>query len=117
MFTTSTRSMARWIVALPLLMVGSLMFWGTAISLGGLSLMRAMTLSAQSEVMVGPAAELPDGYEGPSANGTIMVHLQESAEPQDLTGLTDVQDNTGAGGDVAPDEQSVLVPGPGSTSY
>jgi hypothetical protein len=117
MFTNPTRSMARWIVALPLLMVGSLMFWGMAISMGGLSLMRAMTLASPPEVL-GPAAPIPDSYDGPSSGGTIMIHLQESAEPQDLQDLKDpAGDNTGAGGVVAPDEQAVLVSGPGSTSY
>ncbi len=122
MFTTSTRSMARWMIALPLLMVGSLMFWGMAISMGGLSLMRAMTIASPAEVLVGPSAEAPDLYDGPS--GTIMVHLEESAEPQDVQELKDVSgpagNNTGAGGFVAPDEQAVFVSGvsgPGSTSY
>jgi hypothetical protein len=118
MFTNSTRSMARWIVALPLLMVGSLMFWGMAISMGGLSLMRAITLASPPEMLVGPAAAMPDSYDGASAGGTIMIHLQESAEPQDLQDSRDsAGDNTGAGGVVAPDEQAVVVSGPGATSY
>jgi hypothetical protein len=118
-------------VALPLLMVGSLMFWGMAISLGGLSLMRAMTLASPPEGFVESTAEVPDLYDGPS--GTIMVHLEESAEPQDLRDVQDGHDgqdakqdvkdsqpaarNTGGGGVIAPDDQAVVVSGPGATSY
>jgi hypothetical protein len=108
--------MARWIVALPLLLVGSLFFWSLALSLGGLSLMRAMSLaSLDADVLqVAPSPDVSDGM-STSTSGPIMVHLQESAEPEDLT--VPAGDNSGTGGYVGPDEQAAFVPGPGETSY
>jgi hypothetical protein len=112
MFTTSTRSMARWIVALPLLLVGSLLFWSLALSLGGLSLMRAMTLASPSgTVELGASSD-----DGTFTSGSILVHLQESAEPEDLG--DPANDNAGAGGQLRPDVgPTVVEPAPGSTSY
>jgi hypothetical protein len=115
MFTSSARSLARWIVALPLVLVGSLLYWSLALGLGGVSLMRFCALSqgGGAEARLDFASPF-DGERRDEATvaGPIMVHLEESAEPED------VNDNAGAGGFVAPDDnRSAAVQGPGSTSY
>jgi hypothetical protein len=134
-FTSSTTRAAtrtlRWIVLLPVLMVGSLLYWSVAIGLGGLSLMTASALSAtnvrvivpqqgvdtgeaMSPLDVGdgmvPAGSIPAGS---IPAGSILVHLEESVEPED------VNDNAGAAGFTVPtdDQQVIIAPGPGSTSY
>jgi hypothetical protein len=112
MFTATTRRITRWILLLPILMVGSLFYWSLAIGLGALSLMAAGSLSTvpmpgPTEVEPSPA-EVGDGF----ATMPITVQLEESAEPED------VNDNSGAGGfSVLTDDQSVAVPGPGPTSF
>ncbi len=119
MFTSSSPPVAktlRWIVLLPVLMVGSLLYWSVAIGLGGFSLMMASALSASTDTTLGvaegaeaggAALDLADG------TSTIMVHLEESVEPED------VNDNAGAAGSaqLTDDQQVTVVPGPGSTSY
>jgi hypothetical protein len=97
MFPSSTRSLARWIVVLPMVMVGSLLYWTLAIGLGARSLMMASVLSyvpqasetagiGGTDVPAPMTAEMVDGMGGP-----IMIHLEESTEPED------VNDNLGAG--------------------
>jgi len=97
MFTSSTRSLARWILLLPVVMVGSLIYWTLAIGLGARSLMMASVLSyvpqaseaagiGGTDVPAPMTAEMVDGMGGP-----IMIHLEESTEPED------VNDNLGAG--------------------
>jgi hypothetical protein len=99
---SSARSTARWVVALPLLLVGSMLFWTMALGSGAISLL-AVTgfaevpqpsddLSAAGEVAPTATEPLPGPILGTQANpaNPIVVHLQESAEPED------VNDNLGA---------------------
>jgi hypothetical protein len=127
MFTSSTTRAAtktlRWIVMLPVLMVGSLLYWSVAIGLGGLSLMTASALSATNVRVMLPqqGADTGDSMsplqvdvgDGMVPAGSIMVRLEESVEPED------VNDNAGAAGFTVPtdDQQVIVTPGPGSTSY
>ena len=108
---SSARSTARWVISLPLLLVGSMMFWTMALGSGAISLLAVAGLSQASqasqpledgaswEAEPDPTAVEPGpGHAlGNSANpaNPILVHLQESAEPED------VNDNLGA---VAPGE-------------
>jgi hypothetical protein len=105
MFTSSTRSLARWVLLLPVVMVGSLLYWSLAIGLGARSLMMASVLSyvpqtseaggiggTEAPAPMSVTADIVDGMGGP-----IMIHLEESTEPED------VNDNLGAG-DPAPAE-------------
>jgi hypothetical protein len=89
------RFVARWMLLTPVLMVGSLLFWSLAITLGATSLHVATNLVPQVAETAGAAgsdetapmsAEMVDGM-----GGTIMIHLEESTEPED------VNDNIGAG--------------------
>jgi hypothetical protein len=120
MFTSGTRTVGntlRWIVLLPVLMVGSLLYWSVAIGLGGLSLMTASALSAATDTTIGiedePAPQALDVMDAPSVGSSIMVHLEESVEPED------VNDNAGAAGftQLSDDQQVIVAPGPVATSY
>jgi hypothetical protein len=123
MFTPSaqTRRTAgttfRWIVLLPVLMVGSLLYWSVAIGLGGMSLMAAsaLSISTDSTLGVAPASETGAPATLDVGDGTmpIVVHLEESVEPED------VNDNAGAAGFAQPadDSQVTVTPGPGATSF
>jgi|HubBroStandDraft_6_1064221.scaffolds.fasta_scaffold342804_1 hypothetical protein len=110
------RSTARWVVSLPLLLAGSLMFWSMALGSGAVSLLAVTGLAGACTVSHGrqlldqngdqtaddpgdpgsdgeiaaTAAEPMPGYLPPPREGSILVHLQESAEPED------VNDNPGA---------------------
>jgi hypothetical protein len=116
----------RWILFLPVVLVGSLLYWSVALGLGGMSLIAASALSTGAALVPGPTGvaepdeasaaeplapnatiEITDGTAAP-----ILVHLEESAEPED------VNDNTGAVS-VAPaaDDATATKTGPGSTSY
>jgi hypothetical protein len=109
----SGRSTARWVVSLPLLLAGSLMFWTMALGSGAVSLLAVSGLAGACTVSHGrllleengdqvaddpeadgeiaaTAAEPMPGYLPPAREGSILVHLQESAEPED------VNDNPGA---------------------
>jgi hypothetical protein len=104
---SSARSTARWVISLPLLLVGSMMFWTMALGSGAISLLAVAGLSQASQapqivdddaaqVEPGPtSAEPAPGHALGSPANPILVHLQESAEPED------VNDNLGA---VAPGE-------------
>ncbi len=99
----SNRSLARWLVSLPVLLVGSMLFWTMALGSGALSLLAVAGLSEGPQVVqmeeVSPTATEPMPGQAVGAAGyperSILVHLQESAEPED------VNDNLGA---VAPGE-------------
>jgi hypothetical protein len=116
MFTSSTQAAGktlRWIVLLPVLMVGSLLYWSVAIGLGGMSLMMAGAISNAQDITFGVS---PDSETGSGATldvgDIITVHLEESEEPED------VNDNAGAAGFTQlTDDQQAAVPGPGPTSY
>ena len=118
MFTPSTRTVGktfRWIVLLPVLMVGSLVYWSVAIGLGGLSLMAASALSISADTTMGVAQDTDTDTNTTLDLGgsSILVHLEESVEPED------VNDNAGAAGftQLTDDQQVTVTPGPGSTSY
>ena len=107
----------RWLVLLPVLMVGSLLYWSVALGLGGMSLMAAsaLSISTDSTLGVGPASETgaPATLEVTDGTTPIVVHLEESVEPED------VNDNAGAAGFAQPadDTQVTVTPGPGATSF
>jgi hypothetical protein len=94
----SNRSLARWLISLPVLLVGSMLFWTVALGSGALSLLAVAGLSEGPQVLqmgeVPPTALEPMPGEAVHAAGyperSILVHLQESAEPED------VNDNLGA---------------------
>jgi hypothetical protein len=119
--TRAATKTLRWILMLPVLMVGSLVYWSVAIGVGGLSLMTASALSASSVRVVlpqpgadtGEARSPVDLGDGTVAAGPIFVHIEDSVEPED------VNDNAGAAGFTIPtdDQQVTVTPGPGSTSY
>src|SRR5882724_1757374 len=88
----------RWLVWLPVVMVASLLYWTVALGLGGMSLMAVSALSGNDGVGAlglstagggdtdtAQASAPRDGYE------PIIVHLEESVEPED------VDDNPGCG--------------------
>jgi hypothetical protein len=89
--------------------MGSLLYWTLAIGLGARSLMMASVLSyvpqaseaagmGGTDVPAPMTAEMVDGMGGP-----IMIHLEESTEPED------VNDNLGAG-DTAESASADTVP-------
>jgi len=99
---SSSRSTARWVISLPLLLVGSMMFWTMALGSGAISLLAVSGLAGGpqpfdelartgevGEVAATAAEPMPGQALGSRAN-PIVVHLQESAEPED------VNDNLGA---------------------
>lgn len=109
---SSVGSWARWVVCLPLLLVGSMLFWSMALGSGAISLLAVTGFaevpqpaddpgtSASGEVAPTAAEPMPGQGAGMSGSparpgNSILVHLQESAEPED------VNDNLGA---VAPSE-------------
>jgi hypothetical protein len=88
---------AAWVAWLPLLFVGAMLFWTIALGLGGLSLMTVTALSVddgmQVEVVIPPptATEpMPGTISNVTTSDGIVVRLQESPEPEDVT------DNAGA---------------------
>jgi hypothetical protein len=110
--TRAARTTFRWIVLLPVLMMGSLLYWSVAIALGGVSLMMASHLSVVAPSQLSPfeSRETLDVNDGTTS---ITVHLEESVEPED------VNDNAGAAGFTQPSDDSVVTvtPGPGTTSF
>jgi hypothetical protein len=96
--STETPHPTRWVAWMPLLFVAAFLYWSVALGLGGLSLLAASAISG----------DLQDGPEGPDlapsimepapghATEPIVIHLEESAEPED------VNDNAGA---VMPNDQ------------
>jgi hypothetical protein len=100
---SSCRSAARWVVCLPLLLVGSMLFWTMALGSGALSLLAVVGLSEVNQDLA-PAEMAPTATEPMPGHATgdslvpIIVHLQESAEPED------VNDNLGAVGPIDTDD-------------
>ena len=117
----------RWILLLPVIMVGSLLYWSVAIGLGGMSLIAASALSTGATVLVQRPPEATETGEAPSETTTtievtdgtasasgspIVVHLEESADPED------VNDAPGTVSAMpAADEYTAAKAGPGATSY
>jgi hypothetical protein len=101
---------------LPVLMVGSMFYWSLAIGLGGLSLMAASSMQVvpgpADSVELVPSMDVADTIDS-IRPGSITIHLEESAEPED------VNDNSGAAGFPVTndDDQAMAIPGPGVTSF
>ena len=100
---------ATWVAWLPLLFVGAMLFWTIALGLGGLSLVTVTALSAgddspQIYVPMPPTATepMPGNTASTGMSDTILVRLQESPEPED------VSDNTAA----IPPSLDVIEAGP-----
>jgi hypothetical protein len=90
---------ARWVALLPLVLVGSMMFWGVALGLGAASLLTVTGLTTDddaSTLEIAPAAMEPSPTEATAVEPVsghadpITVHIEPSAEPED------VNDNAGA---------------------
>ena len=96
MFDRTERHSTRWIAWMPLLFVAAFLYWSVALGLGGLSLMAAsaITSGAESPADFAPSVVEPaPGHalaEPDTSTFPIVVHLEESAEPED------VNDNVGA---------------------
>jgi hypothetical protein len=108
---SSVQSLARWVLWLPVLMVGSLLYWTVALGLGGLSLIAASALS-----VVPPTSqvefETTTGITAGDVMQSIPVQLEESVEPEDVDG------NTGSGfSPASEDNKTVAPPGPGITAF
>ena len=82
----------RQLAVLPLVFAGAMLFWTMALSLGAFSLigLGALTSGEVQVEYVGPGATGVEPMPGSSEG--ISVHIQESAEPED------VNDNAGAAG-------------------
>jgi hypothetical protein len=112
MYDRSERtSSARWVAWMPLLFVAAFLYWSVALGLGGLSLMAANAISG--DLVPGPASELSPTAMEPAPghmaepDNPIVVHLEESAEPED------VNDNVGAAAPADPsdDDGTGRLPG------
>jgi hypothetical protein len=91
------------LVWIPVVLIAALLYWTVALGLGGLSLIAVSRLSGEevddvepASVEVEPAAPRPEPTSAEPAPGSdsdepIIVHLQESIDPQD------VNDNAGSG--------------------
>ena len=85
---------ACWAAWLPLVFVGSMMFWTVAVVLGGWSLM--VVSGGALEEAAGPAPTVTEPMPGVEAQGgggmtdRIAVQVEESQEPED------VNDNAGS---------------------
>ena len=102
---------ARWVALLPLVLIGSMMFWSVALGLGGLSLLAVSGLTtgdeASDQAAEDPATDPSDVRDvAPSTSDVatveaapieataiepvsghaepITVHIQPSAEPEDV---------------------------------
>jgi len=83
----------RWVAWMPLLFVAAFLYWSVALGLGGLSLMAASAISGDLEYgSEGPelAPSVMEPAPGHASIEPIVIHLEESAEPED------VNDNAGA---------------------
>ena len=127
----SPRSLGRWVVWMPALLVGALFYWTVALGLGGLSLLAVSALSGtdgDGDAPEGAAVEPGEDPAQDPVGDAIVVHLQESAEAlpgeaksadvdavdrDEDEGTEDVDDNPGA---IAPSsvEATAVEPAPGS---
>jgi hypothetical protein len=90
-------------------MVASLMYWTVALGLGGLSLMAASALSQGQDLGFGPSDQaVANRYD--QSYDPILVHLEESVEPED------VNDDVGCGYATERD-QGDAASGPGQTAF
>jgi hypothetical protein len=93
-------------------MVASLMYWTVALGLGGLSLMAASALSQGQDLGMGMGMGMPAYDQGVTnrydqSYDPIVVHLEESIEPED------VNDDVGCGYT----DQGDAASGPGQTAF
>jgi hypothetical protein len=106
---------ARQLVWIPVLMVAALLFWTVALGLGGRSLMAVTVLRGGQDAVpsIGPRTNDEDALRPAMDDAdSIQIHLQESAEPED------VNDNVGSGVPAVGDDPSaVSPPGPGATAF
>jgi hypothetical protein len=104
-------SSTRWIAWMPLLFVAAFLYWSVALGLGGLSLMAASTISSGGvESAPDFSASAVEPVSGHALTEPIVVHLEESAEPED------VNDNAGSAGpgdtvDPSADDGTGRLPG------
>jgi hypothetical protein len=108
-------SPARWVAWMPLLFVAAFLYWSVALGLGGLSLMAASSISSGVDSGPGFGASAIEPVSGHAAVepdtiapiDPILVHLEESAEPED------VNDNLGAASpsDTSDDDGTGRLPG------
>jgi len=90
---------------MPLLFVAAFLYWSVALGLGGLSLMAASAVSGDLDRGPDLAPSAMEPAPGHVLTDPIVVHLEESAEPED------VNDNAGA---VMPSDQVENDDGTGS---
>jgi hypothetical protein len=103
MFDRTERHSTRWIAWMPLLFVSAFLYWGVALGLGALSLTAAGTLSQTNRDWRLSATGI-EPMPGQLSGDPIIVHLQESAEPDDdqdeealQPAVIDVSDDDGTG--------------------
>jgi hypothetical protein len=102
--------MRRWFLWAPVVMVASMLYWTVALGLGGLSLMAASALSVGQTLPVAGLEQAGGRYD--QSYDPILVHLEESSEPQD------VNDNAGCGySSTDAEPQPGDEPGPGQTAF
>jgi len=80
----------RWVAWMPLLFVAAFLYWSVALGLGGLSLMAASAISGDLDDGPDLAPSVMEPAPGHASIEPIVIHLEESAEPED------VNDNVGA---------------------
>jgi hypothetical protein len=107
----------RWLVWLPVIMVASLLYWTVALGLGGMSLMAVSALSGSEgagslgmsasggDTDTDTAAGPRDGYE------PIIVHLEESVEPEDVDDDPGCGRSASGGGGGSSEEASAVARG------
>ena len=100
---TGTPHATRWVAWMPLLFVAAFLYWSVALGLGGLSLMAASAISGDLgdvDVDVNETADLAPSVMEPAPGHAsiepIVIHLQESAEPEDVAEREGVNDSSGA---------------------
>jgi hypothetical protein len=89
-FPAPAASSTRWIAWMPLLFVAAFLYWSLALGLGGLSLLAASAITSGAEGAADFSPSAVEPVSGHAVAEPIVVHLEESAEPED------VNDNAGA---------------------
>jgi hypothetical protein len=93
MFHRPESPVVRKLALLPLVLIGSMLFWSMALGLGAVSLVAVAGLQADDNSDAPDLPEVPPSATEPMpghAAEPITVHIQESSEPED------VNDNAGA---------------------
>jgi hypothetical protein len=89
-FAVPASASTRWIAWMPLLFVAAFLYWSLALGLGGLSLLAASAITSGAEGAADFSPSAVEPVSGHALAEPIVVHLEESAEPED------VNDNAGA---------------------